>query len=77
MENLSEKEKMFWEEARGWAVCEILAKYRNQLAEAHINHYRRLTSGAGGAPYCKCKIFLPDPSEFIPKCLTCGKPPLP
>lgn len=74
---MSDNDRMLWDEAREWAVCEILAKYRKELAEAHSNHFRRLTKRAGDMAYCDCQIYLPNPNEFIPKCIACGKPPRP
>lgn len=41
----SEKNKL-WEEARQWAVAEILAKYHKELKEAHSKQFSRLTQRA-------------------------------
>jgi len=45
MDPESEKQKL-WEEARQWAVAEILAKYRKELKEAHSRQFIRLRKRA-------------------------------
>ena len=46
-----------WEDARGWAIAEILAKYHKELAEAHSRQFSRLTQRAAG--YRKARGVLP------------------
>lgn len=40
--NPEDEENKLWEEARGWAVAQILAKYHNELLEAQREHFKRL-----------------------------------
>lgn len=61
----------------------IEALEKNQDAAApeenpdQLSMFNRLKMRAGDVAYCDCEIFLPNPNEFIPKCLTCGNPPRP
>lgn len=43
---LDPEQTKLWEEARGYAVAEILAKYRKELAEAHSRQFSRRTKRA-------------------------------
>jgi hypothetical protein len=36
------RQQVLWEEARAFAVAEILAKHSKELAEKHSEHFRRL-----------------------------------
>lgn len=62
---LDPEQTKLWEEARGYAVAEILAKYRKELAEAHSRQFSRLTKRAldlaGVCPNCNTKWQFHDP----------------
>ena len=43
---LNPDEQKLWEEARGWAAAEILAKYHEEFQQAHEKQFSRLTKRA-------------------------------
>lgn len=52
MAEINQEEQILWNQAREWAVAEVLAKHYKELKESQSKHFKRLTS----PKECLCKL---------------------
>ena len=68
---LNPDEQKLWEDARGWAAAEILAKYYKEFQQAHEKQFSRLTKRAADLAVCTCKTPALHTQGY---CGYCGLP---